>query len=117
MLPHFESLHVILIDAMSSAHNIVLIDDGAAAIVDQAIGGLQLQGNLVRVGIWKRRPMRNTWEEKLLKIMKLNLLQYLKNGLWLSLDSLISQLFFIPAMLIQIMLEVAFDFMKRFRIL
>ena len=51
MLPHFESLHVILIDAMSSAQNIALIDDGAAAIVDQAIGGLQLQGNLVRVGI------------------------------------------------------------------
>ena len=89
MLPHFESLHVILIDAMSSAHNIVLIDDGAAAIVDQAIGGLQLQGNLVRVGIWK--------------IMKLNLLQYSKNGLWLSLDSLISQFFFIPAMLIRIL--------------
>ena len=49
--PHLETVLVLSLDAVSSAHDVVLADDGAAADVRRAQEGLQLQGNLVRVGI------------------------------------------------------------------
>ena len=46
-----EAVLVLSLDAVSCADDVVLVDDGAAADVRRAQEGLQLQGNLVRVGI------------------------------------------------------------------
>ena len=50
-MPYLKAALVLSLDAVSGADDVVLVDDGAAADVGRAEEGLELQGDLVRVGI------------------------------------------------------------------
>ncbi len=49
--PHLQLRLALSLDAVGCADDVVLVDDGTAADVGRAQDCLQLQGDLVRVGI------------------------------------------------------------------